>query len=336
MLHPAVRLALRQLSRELIWHVLNRHSPAGKRDIALFGSRRSGTTLLMEVIAANKGVKFSNQPFSIYSASGYQLRWLPIYPDGQPFAMPDEDQQKLRSYVAAICDGRLHINEPWRFWRSDFDFRSDRMVLKITNGHGIAEWLNSQFNLHTIVLVRHPIPQSLSIIHNNWGVAARGFLSNDAYRQQYLTAPQIALAADLLRQGTLLEKHVVGWCLENLPLLRAYPQHGDWCFLTYEDFVLHADEIIHEWSRAFDLPDIARMLGAAGRPSLSTAGVSDKEGQSAVASADQQAMLSRWRRKVDDETEKAAMSILEAFEIDVYQYGSPLPSTGWRPCPVAA
>ena len=216
-MNPAITIALRQLIREIVWHIFNHHTPGGAPDIALFGSRRSGTTMMTEVIAANSGLKHVDQPLSVFTASPYQLSRLPIFPDGQPFAPSEEERQRLRSYVADILAGRIHVNEPWRFWRRDFSFRSNRIVLKLTNAHGIAEWLNEQFTLRTIVLTRHPIPQSLSVIRNSWGLQLRAFLFNEEYCETYLQKNQIDFAHDILRNGSQLHKYVLDWCLENLP-----------------------------------------------------------------------------------------------------------------------
>ncbi len=168
-MNPAIKLAFRHLIREVIWRSFNRHSPSGAPDIALFGSRRSGTTMMVEVIAANPGLKSVDQPLSVITASPYQLKRMPLFASGWPFAPTKEEQERLRSYFSDILEGRIHVNEPWRFWRSDFSFRSNRIVLKLTNAHGISEWLTEKFQLQTIVVVRHPISQSLSLMRNRWG-----------------------------------------------------------------------------------------------------------------------------------------------------------------------
>ena len=327
----AVKVALRQLVRELIWYYLKSHKPGEKKNIALFGSRRSGTTLVMEVLAANKGITFSNQPLSIFSASSHQLRWLPVHKAGQLFNPDADEKESLSAYLQAIMDGSLRINEPWRFWRRDFDFFSDRVILKFTNAHGIADWITSEFDLDVIALFRHPIPQSLSVIRNNWQLQGKGFLENEAYRTAYLSESQIGRAYDILQHGSVLDRYVLDWCLENLPLLRACAHRPDWYFLTFEEFVSRPGEIIEEWARRFLLPDIAGMQRASMRKSLAVSGLSTDANRKAIESADGEAVLSNWKSQVDQETEWSAMSILELFEIDLYKAGSSLPSLNRRP-----
>lgn len=74
--HSGIGILGRQLLRQIIWETLNRHRPGDRPSIALIGSRRSGSTLLMQIIAQNRGVKFVNQPFSPYVATAHQMRFL--------------------------------------------------------------------------------------------------------------------------------------------------------------------------------------------------------------------------------------------------------------------
>ena len=46
--------------------------------------------------------------------------------------------------------------------------------------------------------------------------------------------------------------------------------HPDWYFVSYEDFIRNAPDIIADWAAAFDLPAIDAMRRVAQRPSLST------------------------------------------------------------------
>ena len=79
------------LVKELIWRYLIQLKPT-KRPIFLYASRRSGSTLLMEVICANRGVMFSDQPFGLYTASSATINRLPVFPGGQVVS-PDPEEQ---------------------------------------------------------------------------------------------------------------------------------------------------------------------------------------------------------------------------------------------------
>lgn len=69
MFFPLLRAALRQGAAE----VLNTHRKNSiKRDIALVGSRRSGSTLLMQILGRSPGLKSVDQPISILSADAPQ------------------------------------------------------------------------------------------------------------------------------------------------------------------------------------------------------------------------------------------------------------------------
>ncbi len=106
--------------------------------------------------------------------------------------------------------------------------------------------------------------------------------------------------------------------------------------MSYEDFVLHSAERIAESANIFNLPAVEAMKRAAMRPSLSTKSASDAEVKAAIARSDHNALLTRWRTKVDEETERSVMQILEVLEINLYRAGSPVATIGRRPAKVPA
>ena len=81
-------LLLRQAMRQAISETLNTHRPGKKQDIALIGSRRSGSTLLMQVLGHAPGLKSSDQPFAPPTATAAQMRHLG-WPAGGIFVAPD-------------------------------------------------------------------------------------------------------------------------------------------------------------------------------------------------------------------------------------------------------
>ena len=172
-----IRSAFALFLKELIWRYAIRFEPS-QRPICLYGARRSGSTLLMEVIGVNRGVMFSDQPFGLYTAISANINRLPLFPYGQ-IAFPDPEEEGIfRTYVEGILSGRIRANIPWKFWSRGFHFSNNRICLKITDAKAMIDWIDHQFDVHTVVLTRHPIAQALSVEANRWFTTGKGFLRN--------------------------------------------------------------------------------------------------------------------------------------------------------------
>lgn len=333
----AMRLHARLLLRDTIWWLANRHRQGSRPNIAVFGSRRSGSTLLMQVIASNRGIKSVDQPCSVFSASAHQLRQLPIRDCGQLHHPNAQEQEMLHAYFGAITHGDLHVNEPWRFWSRDFHWRSDRIVFKLTDAHGAATWLTDSFGWQPVVLLRHPLSQSLSVMSLNlqkdpggWHSRAPGFFRSEEYGRAYLDERQLARCHDVWDRGSDLDRHVLGWILENLPLLRAMETRPDWPFVSYEAMVLEPEAVIGALARALDLEAEDRMLAGIAEQSRSVRRLSQADRQKAIRERDRGALLGSWRRRVSAEDERRCFDLVEAFGIDLYRAGEDAPRLAWR------
>ncbi len=310
--------------KELIWRYAVRFRPA-KAPICLYGSRRSGSSLLMQAISVNRGVLFSDQPFSIYTASSANINRLPIYPSGQIAGPDPEEEEILRAYVAGVLRGVIRANLPWKFWTKDFHFSNDRLCLKITDAKAMIDWIDRQFDVHTVVLTRHPIAQALSVEANRWFTTGKGFLRNGEFVERWLTAEMAEFCWDVYANGTGLEKRVTDWALENRPLLSLLPERANWLYLGYEDLVAHPAAVVEFLAERLELPDHQAMIAALNRPSRSAWKESTAETRKLIHDKRREELLNKWRAKVDRDDLSRCFRVLDRFGIHLYQPDSSLP-----------
>ncbi|WP_222435313.1 hypothetical protein [Puniceibacterium confluentis] len=319
------KMLARQLLRQLIWETFNRHTSSGGADIALVGSRRSGSTLLMQVIGHHKGMKSIDQPFSVYTATGPQMEHLP-WPAGGFFVQPSgAERGALVAYMEAMRAGRLHVLEPWRFWCPDFHFRSDRLVLKTTDAHHILPLLE-ETGFRNILYFRHPVPQAISCARNHWGDKLDVFARNAVFTSQVLNAAQRAELEGLVGRvdaESELARYVLCWCLENMALFDTLAAGTPVVF--YEDMVLDPDGTIDRLVALCDITRTPQMRGMLGNASVSVRGLSDAEGAAAIRDGDTHAMIGRWRKKVDDAALERVQGILDLFPGCPYSAAEILP-----------
>ena len=319
----SLRSAGAQLIKELVWACV-RFRPT-KQPICLYASRRSGSTLLMQMISTNRGVMFSDQPFGLYSIGSANVNRLPVFAYSQ-IACPDDDEEAiLRNYIRRLIDGRIRVNTPWKFWSRDFHCFNDRICLKITDAKAMIDWIDQEFDVSTVVLTRHPIAQALSVSENHWLTTGKGLLKNSGFVARWLTSELEAKCWDLYRRGTELEGRMVDWALENLVPLRLLPDRPGWLFVSYEDLIVRTPEVIECLATRLQLDDREAMARQIARPSRSTRRASSQERQRMIQEQSRDRLVDSWRARISSEDLRACFRVLDRFGIDLYRPDASLP-----------
>jgi hypothetical protein len=310
--------AARALLKEAVWWATNNHHPGTQPDIALFATRRGASTWLMELLAANPGVKALNQPVEITTGvlTPGQARRIPKFHLGEIVHLDAVTEPMLRSYLDTVFSGAVPVNAPVRVWRAEFHLRTDRLLLKILGAKSIAPWIDDNYRVDVVHLLRHPIPQSLSCLRNGWTLTLPAFLDSQWFVANYLGEHE-GFCRDVMTAGPSLEAFVLNWVCENLVMLRAAPTRPAWIRVRYEDLLVDAATELRRVAAVLDLPDVGAMERQLSAPSV-TSGRSTSERRSAMVSGDRRALVGDWRAKVDDDSLAASNAVMDRFGVDVY------------------
>src|SRR5688500_11353042 len=116
----SLRESLRAVAKESVWLTV-RYRQGDRPAIGLFCSRRGGSTWLMEIIGANRGVLPLNQPVEAFTPNltPYQYARLPAFDRGVIVHPDAEEEAELKAYTDELLAGRMRVNAPHRFWRRD-------------------------------------------------------------------------------------------------------------------------------------------------------------------------------------------------------------------------
>lgn len=322
-MRTSIKILLSDVVKQLIYENLNKHHsdhPAG--DIALIGSRRSGSTLLMEVISQCRGIKYNNHTFSKHFLNSYSIKSIPWLLDANFVALDSELRAKILEHVQRLQSGELHYQEPWKPWKAEFKFKSNRLVLKTIDAHYLAKYL-MEIGLNVVLYFRHPIPQALSCMRNDWDPRLRPFASNFDFRQKVLSSDQNELLDEILSSDHQLSKFVLAWCLENIPLFDL--SASGMATIHYENMVMAPDQTIANLADWCKVVPNARMRANFNTESTSVKGLSDREGIAAIQQGDKSKMIDRWMSKVDLKTMEKVDSILNHFQNVPYKATSQWP-----------
>ena len=132
-----------------------KHSPSNIDDtIAIFGTPRSGTTWLMEMMGSLPDYLSYFEPFhpgwfSPPLEEGLQVR---------PFIHPERTDIEYNEYLRKVFQGRVISNAP-HFKLKELQKRlfADKVLVKFIRANRILPWILNNFELRgSILIIRHP------------------------------------------------------------------------------------------------------------------------------------------------------------------------------------
>lgn len=316
-------MAIKNLARALKRKAL-RYKQGPRPNLCVLGIRRGGSTLLADMIAAQPGIWFANEPFAVFKKhqnAGAQLgRWLPELKHSQFFDLTDEQTAQVDRYVDLLQRGAIPIGTA-RHPR--FPLTADRCCIKVLNTPFLADRFAQWHGMQSVFLTRHPAAQALSILRQGWGYSAEAYFEKPEFLAEYLTGEQIDLGQRILSNASDWEKAILNWWIENLyPLKHATTLKH---VLTYEELTLMPEAWIDTLCDSLQLDDPAGMLGLANRPSNSS-NMSTGDTVKQIAGSNRMGLVTGWQKKVTPEMTQKAQAILDAFGVDVYRMDDAMPA----------
>ena len=305
----------------LLARLTNIHRPDGRPNVFIFSTPRSGSTWLMELILTQPGFKPCSEPFNLAVPAVREhlarlgIRgWADFHGPGATAA--------IEAHIRGFCDGRLSFKNPF-LHRNYFRLVTRRIVFKILHaGEERINWFRNTFHGRVVLLLRHPVPVSLS---REVYPRLEARLESDYSR--HFTDEQLREASKILASGTKLERGVLDWCLQNAVALQSAAP--DWAIISYEQLVLDPHPVLDLLARRLELPEPERMARRLGVPSASTY-KSDERTRTVLAGRGQEEksrwLVEKWRQRVTEEEERRAMDILEMFKVEAYRFGMSLPA----------
>jgi hypothetical protein len=267
------------------------------RTILLAGSGRSGTTWLGSILAANPNVRVLFEPFDHRRVP--QVAGLPL----RPYARPGERYPDWEPTFRAVLQGEIQndwVNqEGHRWWANRLLVKDIRITLALG-------WLSSLYNPRIVYVVRHPCAVVLSRLKLGWDTHLDAFMA-----QPHLIADYLEPYLDLISSAdTMVKKHAIMWCVENLVPLRQRSSYG-WAFVTYEELYaqprLQAERILSYLGvrRTWFTERAIRRVSVVTRP------------DSAVRNG--RSPLQEWQSQLSREDIRVILDTTERFGIDLYR-----------------
>ncbi|EDX78685.1 hypothetical protein MC7420_7338 [Coleofasciculus chthonoplastes PCC 7420] len=221
-----------------------------KKPILVTGSHRSGSSWVGKILATSPSVRHIREPFNINHPQcscgcKFNFWYQYISPENEAIFY---DHLKHTFGLAYNFRGDIKIeNNPNSFLElltksSKFMLRNIigiRPLVKDPMAFFSARWLAATFNMHVVVLIRHPAAFVSSLKRLNWVFPYSHFLEQPLLMKDYLQpfADEIAKYCeeeyDIIDQASLL------WRIIHYYIDEYQKNYPDWIFIRHEDISRH-------------------------------------------------------------------------------------------------
>ena len=281
--------------------------------VMVAGTPRSGTTWLAELLATLPGYKHLDEPLHLNNPAPPDLDW-------RTYVAPDARRPRLRTYLERVFRGQARGH-----YKTEADSRVGRVVelcrhpsvvAKFVRAHRLLHWIDEIFDLRGIViLVRHPcavVASQLDYEHsetNDWAQASPGEKVETVLAGS-LPDSLVNRFAPLVRDLDTGEEVLAAlWAVDTYCALRL---HGDppGHIVAYEDLVASPRETLNSVFASLGATPPTAALEHIDVPSDSAASDLHRENT--------RRQLSKWRRKLTDGQANRILSVVRAFDLDLY------------------
>jgi len=313
--------------KDIVRSVCSWHKQGAQPNIALFATPRGGSTWVMEILAAQPGMKFVDEPLNIrrenVQRTGVFAGWDELMPEGHC-------EDRIIDFLAALAMGR-YGNMNTAPFQKNYRILTNRVVYKIHAAKHLANQVRDRCGCQIVYLLRHPIPNTLS---RTVFPRLEHFLESPFYMDGYLTPDVAKEVRKIANKGNHLQRGIVSWCFENIDAHRNEDKE-DWTILTYEELIQNPSGVCSVLADNLGLADLERTLGGVSEAATNVA-MSDRKTQEVLQRGQGDGrtryLISRWRDKVSDAEERELFSIIDLFEVDFYRVGRDIASEKYLLC----
>lgn len=306
-----------------ITNMLGFKKPSPKGDILVFTLSRSGLTWLGEIFNTIPHVRVVDEPFSPTKIP-FMKKYF--YPKRRYSNLSDNEYQGIIKYINKIQTNRI---VPQLYCSEQRTIKTNLNVLVISKLTNIAPQLLDKFPCRPLWYVRHPIPNAVSRERNNWHKSTSFgeggwseiidvYLQDESFVKRYISDVQLEKAKEIRENGTVVQKFVLNWILDNLPIFKEY-EKGRFYLQFYEDLVINTEESLQNLVSHFELPKgaVTKMMNRKGKPSSSSLW-SEKNTLSEIESGKSDSLVTKWLDKVDSDDYRVCYELLDLFQMDLY------------------
>lgn len=298
--------------------------PSSLPHIFIFSSRRSGSTVLRDMIASQPGFNYIDEPFN-FSINQFHPYKNILGRDtlSQLISISQVDEGELEQFLDKLLNREIVTRSQWRIFSQNYHWHWNRYVVKELNAKNLIYWFQAYLGarMESIFHIRHPIAVALSSINTKWPHYYLDFLIDEEFNSTYLSKNARKISEEIHQSGTEFDKYVLDWCMENLMPINMV-KNNLIPIVYYEQIATEPIKTSQFLCKLLNLPNIEQMAKIAVQPSPTSTGKSRSE----ISKSGPTIRIDKWRNLVDRDQTLMVSRILDAFENDFYTSTSPYPS----------
>ena len=275
-----------------------------KNTVFLFGSARSGTTWIANVINYRNEYRFMFEPFHSLAND------LCTHFEYRQYIRPTNQAESYILSASKILSGEVK-----NMWvdRLNKKFICSKRLIKEVRGNLLAKWIHAQFpTVRMVFLLRHPCAVANSRLIENYATHV-----NDFFSQVYLVKDFLSpFIKEAKKTKDVFEKHIFLWCIENYIPLKQF-NDGEIHIAFYEHFCIHPEKAVRHLFSYLKQKFDSRIFYHIKKPSFET------HKYSAVIS--NSSLIDKWRDRITDDQIMRAVEILSYFGLDKVYSTEPFP-----------
>jgi hypothetical protein len=272
------------------------------KSIVISGVPRGGTTWLAELLNTNKQSAILWEPLSLNFMT--ELKSLNF--KERQFLAIDYSNPRTYTLFNNILEGKILTRGVLQRTSINQLKNANYLIIKFCRANRLLPWLTQNFEFSkTIHLLRHPC----AVVASQLKFGAWDDVNPTFTKEELMADGFIEKYYSIIKPiNTIEEKLAAIWCLDNvIPLTQN--THKRWVSITYENLLLHPEDTF----RRMDLE-----FSDSIREKFYQASSTTKNGSPINSKEDVIAQLSYWKTKLNTKQINKIMTIVEKFEISVY------------------
>ena len=280
--------------------IFKRKGYDAQNTILIFGSTRSGSTWLAELISSVPGHLQIFEPMN----AEYIKPARDINIERNMYLTKKDNWPEGVSFFERVFSGKL-VN-PWLCSQIEPKevMSSNRLVVKFVRGNMLMDWmLHNMSVLPPVLVIRHPCAIIASQLHKGWTPSLKVLLNNRFFDDY----PQFKEPCLKLKGNEKIS--ALAWCIRYytpLAMTKPYP----YLLVSYEGLVRNGKYELKRLFDAWDLTLTDEIKKRLFKPSNTIA-----EGSEIIKGRDP---LAGWQNKLSSQQVDNILSVLDIFNIDFY------------------
>ena len=290
------------------------------KTVVIAGAPRSGTTLLLDVMASSLKYRKIFEPLHPKNVRGAENFYY-------LYVRPEERNLELESFMRKALSGM--INTPWtnemglikdtksflKMFLKVYRWRwwAPNRIMKIIRGNLMLAWMERNFGCKIVFIIRHPCAVVESQKRMGWEKGREKellrVLSQERLLEDYLVPFEDEIER-VKRKGDYWEKSALLWAIENMVPMRQIKEGSLHALLVfYEDLIMNPEKELKRISEYTGIKEINQKKLA--KPSRTA----DKS----TFSASREKMLYKWKSRLSEENIKKILEVVNRLNMGIYR-----------------